>query len=251
MVSNMNKKVCLITGAGSGIGRATARRFYNAGYELALLDLDRAKLSEALGSTATEHALCLSADVTSRKAVAAAFSEIDAKFGRLDVLVNSAGISGPVKLFYQLTEEESDRVMEVNFKGTVLCMMEALHRMNQQKSGAIVNLASIYGLVGAAGSSVYCASKHAVVGLTRAVAIENAKRGIRVNAICPGGVDTPLLRTIMEAQPGYEAKISGAHPMGRLSSPEEIANGIFWMASEEASFMTGQTLALDGGYTAG
>jgi NAD(P)-dependent dehydrogenase (short-subunit alcohol dehydrogenase family) len=249
----LDGKVAFITGAASGIGAACALRFAQEGARLAGFDL-----KEPAGGDWTEAArlapdACFATgDVRDEAALAAAVAAARARLGRIDVLVNSAGVAGggPVHL---IAVEEWDRVVDVNLKGTFLASRAVLPVMLEQRSGSIVHLASIEGLEGFEGGSAYNASKGAVVLLMRNMAMDYARCGIRVNAICPGFVETPLLQSVVDL-PGLEemrARIRDAHQLGRFGRASEIANAALFLACDESSFVTGHALVVDGGYTAG
>jgi meso-butanediol dehydrogenase / (S,S)-butanediol dehydrogenase / diacetyl reductase len=245
-------RVVVVTGAASGIGSACALRSAEEGARVAGLDLSdepdgRWRRAEAVAET-----LRLRADVNDEAAVGAAIETVGKRFGRIDALVNAAGVAGggPVHV---LAVEEWDRVVGINLRGTFLVCKHVLPLMLAQRSGSIVNVASVEGLEGCEGGSAYNASKGGVVLLTRNMAIDYARMGIRVNAVCPGFVDTPMLAGVF-ALPGIEeqkARVVDAHQMGRLGRPEEIAAAILFLVSDDASFVTGHALAVDGGYTAG
>jgi NAD(P)-dependent dehydrogenase (short-subunit alcohol dehydrogenase family) len=246
-------KVALVTGAASGIGSATARRFASEGAVVAGFDLGAegdARWQEAVAISGGSTLAAL--DVRDEAGVAAAVAAVVTRHGRVDVVVNSAGVAGggPVHL---LDVGEWQRVLDVNLKGTMLVCKHALPVMLAQRSGAIVNVASVEGLEGCEGGSAYNASKGGVVLLTRNMAIDYARMGIRVNAVCPGFIETPMLAGVLGLPEMAEqlARIREAHQLGRLGKPEEIAAAILFLASDDASFVTGQALAVDGGYTAG
>jgi NAD(P)-dependent dehydrogenase (short-subunit alcohol dehydrogenase family) len=173
------------------------------------------------------------------------------KFGRLDVAFNNAGIEGKWVPIVEQAEEDWDRTIAINLKGTWLCLKAEIQQMLKQGSGgAIVNMASVGGLVGSAGVAAYAASKHGVMGLTKSAALENAKSGIRVNAVCPAVIETPMAERLFGA-PEVQKRMVGMHPMGRFGTPREIAEAVLWMCSDRASFMTGHSIVLDGGFLAG
>jgi NAD(P)-dependent dehydrogenase (short-subunit alcohol dehydrogenase family) len=245
--------VAFITGAASGIGSACALRFAEEGATIAGFDLgadgdERWRETVAAAPRSTLRA----GDVRDDAALAAAVADAKERFGRIDVLLNSAGVAGggPVHL---IDAAEFDRVMDVNLKGTFLACRHVLPVMLAQGSGSIVNIASIEGIEGFEGGSAYNASKGAVILLTRGLAIDYARKGIRANAICPGFIETPLFGSLWD-MPGMAEvrdRIRDAHQLGRFGKPEEIANAALFLACDEASFITGHALVVDGGYTAG
>jgi len=242
----------LVTGAGSGIGREVAQAFASEGAHVAVADIDpnmAERSAEEIRKTGgSAHAFAL--DVTDDKAVAGFIKAAVSRLGRIDVLVNSAGIR-EIKPVLELSLEEWRRVIDVNITGVFLCSQAfARHLVEAGKRGAIVNLASTLGFVAAPNRAAYTASKHAVVGLTKEMAMELGDKAIRVNAVGPGVIRTPLTeRYFQDAE--YAQKIRDLHALGRWGEPHEIAKGILFLASEEASFVTGTTLLIDGGWTAG
>ncbi len=254
MPGQLDGKVTLVTGGASGIGRATALTCAREGAKLIIADMDTdggqqtAHMITENGGEAT----FVAADVADATAVEAMINHAVKTYGRLDCAHNNAGIgSRPRVLLHELPEESWDRVIGINLKGVWLCMKYEIHQMLTQGSGAIVNTASIMGLVGSwSRSGAYNASKHGVVGLTKTAALEYAQSGIRVNAVCPGYIRTPLIEATMERNPDMEAQIVSRHPIGRMGRPEEIAAAVVWLCSDAASFVTGHTMTVDGGYVA-
>ncbi|MCZ6784321.1 MAG: SDR family NAD(P)-dependent oxidoreductase [Proteobacteria bacterium] len=243
-MGRLDGRVALVTGSSSGIGAATARRFAEEGARVAGFDQNPAPDGGP--------ELFREGDVRDEAQVAAVVRAAIEELGGLDVVVNSAGVGGggPV---HQLSAEAWDRVIDINLKGTFLVCKHALAHMVEQRSGSIVNIASIEGLEGVDGGSAYNASKGGVVLLTRNLAIDYGRRGIRANCICPGLIDTPLTAGITgsEAMRDFKQRFIDAHHLGRLGRPEEIAAAALFLASDDASFVTGHALAVDGGVTAG
>jgi NAD(P)-dependent dehydrogenase (short-subunit alcohol dehydrogenase family) len=245
-------KVIFITGASSGIGRATALAFAREGASVALADvgdqggLETVRLVEARGA----RALFVHCDVSSDREVRSALGKTIETFGRLDCAFNNAGIEGQQASTADCTEENWDRVLSVNLKGIWLCMKHEIPLLLKQGRGAIVNCSSIAGLVGFPGIPAYVASKHGVVGLTKTAALELAKTGIRVNAVCPGVIETPMIERFVHGEALIRQQLVGGEPIGRVGQPEEIAETVLWLCSDAASFVTGQPIAVDGGWVA-
>lgn len=250
MSSKMTGKIALVTGAASGIGRATALAFAGEGATVVVSDVDRAGGAETVShiEAAGGAATFVYADVSRSSDVEALMNEIVSRYGRLDYAYNNAGIEGQQATITEATEENWDRVVGIDLKGCFLCMKYELQQMLKQGSGSIVNCASIAGLVGFPGTSAYVASKHGVVGLTKSAALECATTGIRVNAICPGVIATPMVDRVTGKAPEAEAAMAHMQPMGRIGQPEEIAAAVLWLCSDAASFVTGIALPVDGGY---
>jgi len=246
-------RVALVTGAASGIGRATARAFARGGYATIIADVHEREGKDAARECESEGApsLFIACDVAEEKSVEALVRETVARFGRLDAAFNNAGIEGDQAPTGECTTSNFDRVLAINLRGLWLCMREELRQMTSQDSGgAIVNCSSVAGLVGLAGIPAYAASKHGVIGLTRAAALEYATRRIRVNAVCPGAIETPMLERFMSASEGGRERMVAMEPIGRVGVPEEIADAVLWLAGPASSFVTGQAIAVDGGWTA-
>jgi NAD(P)-dependent dehydrogenase (short-subunit alcohol dehydrogenase family) len=245
-------KVALVTGGASGIGRAVALAFGRAGAAVVVADIavDGGHSTAAMIVENGGKALFVPANVTRAQEVATLVEKTVHYYGRLDCAVNCAGVFEEDARLAELDEAMYDRIMDVNVKGVWLSMKYQLGQMARQGSGAIVNLSSAFGLGGAPAQGVYAASKHALVGLTKSAALEHAKEGIRVNALCPGAVRTPMLARALQRQPAMEKKLRAAHPMGRFAEPSEIADAALWLCSTQASFVTGHELSVDGGFTA-
>lgn len=245
-------KVAVITGAASGIGSACARRFAAEGAAIAGIDL--AKPTDEVWAEVAEHAPDTSfheLDVRDERAVAAAVRAIAERHGRIDVLVNAAGVSG-VGAAHELDAAEFDRVVGINLKGSFLVAKHVLGPMLAQQSGSIIHLASIEGLEGLPSQLAYNASKGGVVLMTRNMAIDYGRQGIRVNCLCPGAIDTPMLAALGEEMlRPIRRQMERYHALNRFGRPEEIANAALFLASDEASFVTGSAMVVDGGWTAG
>ncbi len=241
----LRDKVVFVTGGSSGIGKATALEFAKHGAHLVLADIDIAggeDTAEHLRKLGTE-AIFVRTDVSQESDVAEAIALVITKFGRLDMAFNNAGIIHRGGL-EDCSEKEWDMVMNVNLKGIWLCMKHEVPHMLRQGGGVIVNTASTYGLIGAIGVSSYVASKHGIIGLTKAAALEYGPRNIRVNAICPSATRTPLL--LLDGD--KEVMWAERHPLGRVAMPGEIAQAVVWLCSDAASFVTGLALPVDGGF---
>lgn len=242
------EKVALVTGASSGIGRATAEAFVRRGYATVLVDRDVAMGQKVLAELQSQgDAMFLACDVADESAVEATIEKAVAAYGRLDVAFNAAGVDGELKPTAECSTANWDKIMSINLKGLWFCMKYEIRRMLQQGGGAIVNCASSAGLVGVANLSAYVASKHGVVGLTKSAALDYVRSNIRVNAVCPGMIDTPMWRRSIS--PEFTAKLLENDPIGRLGQPSEIAEAVLWLCDPAASFVTGQALAVDGGMT--
>ncbi len=252
MSGRFDNQVALVTGAAMGIGKAVASAFVKEGAKLAIVDRDRdegEKTAAELGEPGTvEFLFC---DVAEPEAIAAMVESVVESMGRLDVACNNAGIEGiPESPTVDCTLENWNRVIDINLRGVWLCMKHEIPAMMKTGGGAIVNISSIAGLIGFPGIPAYVASKHGVIGLTRNAALEYANDGIRANAVCPGGIDTPMLHRFSQGDEQKWRELNEMHPLGRVGTPEEIASAVLWLCSAEESFVTGQALAVDGGYVA-
>ena len=253
MTAELDGKVGLVTGGTSGIGRETAVLFAKAGAKVVVAGRREAEGQETveLIRAGGGDALFVKADVSKASEVEALVKKTVENFGRLDVAFNNAGIEGVWVPIVRQSEEDWDRTIAINLKGVWLCLKYEIRQMlRQDGGGAIVNMSSVTGLIGSAGGAAYSASKHGVIGLTKSAALENAKGGIRVNAVCPAVVETPMGERLFGA-PQVHKTVLGRHPVGRFARPGEIAEAVLWMCSDHASFMTGQSLVLDGGFLAG
>jgi NAD(P)-dependent dehydrogenase (short-subunit alcohol dehydrogenase family) len=244
-------KSALITGAGAGIGRAAALAFAREGASLMVADIVAADETEAMVRAAGGDVVAIKCDVSSSAEVEALIRKAVSTYGRIDCAFNNAGIESRVSNIADITEAEFDRQIAVNLKGVWLCLKYELPQMVKQGAGAIVNTSSGAGIAGAQGWSAYCAAKHGVVGLTRCAALEYARAGVRVNALCPGPIDSPMGKRIAANNPGYKDVLIAHTPNGRLGRPEEVAEAAVWLCSDAASLVNGSILPVDGGIVAG
>jgi len=252
MAGRVDGKVALVTGGASGIGRATALTFAREGAKLVIADTNDEGGQQTVHMITEQggEAIFIQVDVTSASAVEALISKTVETYGRLDCAHNNAGIASGVRaLTADYPEERWHQVIAVNLTGVWLCMKYEMVQMLHHGGGAIVNTASIAGLVGGAGGAAYTASKHGVVGLTKTAALEYAQQGIRVNCVCPGYIQTPMTAQGM-SDPEQMARIIAREPLGRVGAPEEVAETVVWLCSDAASFVTGHTMTVDGGYVA-
>ena len=252
MAGRLSGKVALVTGASSGIGRASALAFAREGAKVVVSDVnvDGGQETVRLIKGNSGEAIFVKTDVSQAAEVEALIRQTVAAYGRLDCAHNNAGVEGALVTTAEYTEEEWDRVLSINLKGAWLCLKYEIALMLSQRGGSIVNTASGLGLVGLAMYPAYVASKHGVIGLTKTAALECAKSGIRVNAICPGVIQTPMIDRVLTRHPQLAELLTATEPVGRLGKPEEIAEAAVWLCSDAASFVTGHAMAVDGGYLA-
>ncbi|MCK0097409.1 glucose 1-dehydrogenase [Yoonia sp. F2084L] len=249
-------QTALVTGGAAGIGRATALTFAAEGARVVVSDVNDKGGAEtvAMIEKAGGTAIYVAADVSKPDAVGTLIAKAIAAYGKIDCAVNNAGIEGKIAPFTDQPEDNFDAIIRINLKGTYLCLQAEIAEMLKSGGGTIVNLSSIAGLIGFAGLSPYVASKHGVIGLTKNAALEYAKAGIRVNAVCPGGIDTRMLDSLADqATAGAQSSaemMDPLHPMGRIGTPQEVADLIVWLCSPRASFITGTAIPIDGGYVA-
>ncbi len=244
-------KVALVTGGSSGIGRATAIAFAREGVLVVVASrrVEEGEETIRLVKEVGSDGFFVQTDVTKAADANAMVEKTTGSYGRLDYAFNNAGIEQVPSPLVEQTEETFDQIMNINVKGVWLSMKYQIPQMLKNGGGAIVNMSSAAGLIGLAGSPIYAASKHAVLGLTKSVALEYAKVGVRINAVSPGAVETDLLERVFKDNPQVREQVMAMHPIGRAGKPEEIASAVVWLCSDGASFVTGQTLALDGGFT--
>jgi NAD(P)-dependent dehydrogenase (short-subunit alcohol dehydrogenase family) len=242
-------KVAIVTGSAFGIGRATAIAFAKRGAKVVLADMAADQTTENSIKELGGEALFVLCDVTSEEDIKNLISKTISTFGKVDFAFNNAGIEGTPGLASTCTNESWDKTMNVNLKGVWWCMKYQLTEMLQRGGGVIVNNASIAGLVGFAGAPAYVASKHAVVGLTKNAALDFAKQQIRINAVCPGIIHTPMIDRYTAGNPEAITQLAAGEPIGRIGKPEEIAETVIFLCSDAASFITGQAIAVDGGWT--
>jgi len=252
MAGRVAGKVALVTGGSSGIGRATAQIFAREGAKVVVADVNVEGSEETVGliRAAGGEAVFLKTDVAQATEVEAMVKKAVETYGRLDCAFNNAGIEGALQPTIEYDVTVWDRVLSINLRGVWLCMKTEIRQMLSQGGGAIVNTASAAGLVAVPGMSAYVAAKHGVVGLTKTAALEYAKAGIRVNAVCPGGVDTPMVQRVFSNNPQFAEAAASAEPVGRLAQPAEIGEAVVWLCSDAASFVTGLPMAVDGGMVA-
>jgi NAD(P)-dependent dehydrogenase (short-subunit alcohol dehydrogenase family) len=250
-MSKFEGKVSVVTGAGSGIGRATALAFAREGASVAVADIleqdnqETARMIMDLGG----HALAITCDVARNDDVRRALDETVKTFGRLDFAFNNAGIEYAFKPAAEITEEEWDRIIDIDLRGVFLCMKHEIPLMLKQGGGAIVNTSSGAGVKGFKGGAAYVAAKHGVVGLTKAAALDYAQSNIRINAVCPGIIDTSMMQRFTGGTPEGRQTVIAQEPVGRMGTPDEIAAAVVWLCSDAASFVVGSAMVVDGGQT--
>ena len=244
-------KVAFVTGAANGIGRAAALAFAREGAGVVVADVSEQGIQETarLVEEAGGRALAVRCDVARAEDVKAALDKTDEAFGRLDFAFNNAGVEQPITAAADLTAEQWDRVVGIDLRGVFLCMKHEIPLMLKHGGGAIVNTSSGAGVKGIAGQAAYCAAKFGVVGLTKAAALDYAKANVRINAVCPGIVETPMMDRFSGGTPEGRERVIAQEPIGRMGKPEEIAAAVLWLCSDAAAFVVGHAMVVDGGQT--
>jgi len=246
-------KVAIVTGAASGIGRATAVAFASAGATVVVADVSEEGNQETARAIEDQggRVLAVRCDVTNGQDVKAALDRSLDTFGRLDIAFNNAGVEQPVGPAAEVSEQEWDRIVDINLRGVFLCMKHEIPLLLQQGGGAIVNTSSGAGVTAVKGQAAYTAAKHGVVGLTKAAALDYAQTNIRINAVCPGIIDTAMMQRFTGDSAEGRQRVIGQEPVGRMGTPEEIAGAVLWLCSDAAAFVVGHALVMDGGQTVG
>lgn len=244
-------RVALVTGGASGIGAATVEAFASRGVHVAVADVDEdgGKRVAAQARESGVRARFLACSVADASSVSRLLDTVEQRFGRLDFAVNNAGVEQRRATVTDCTEDDWDRTLETNLKGVWLSMKHEIPLIERQ-GGAIVNMSSMVGLVGVPGAPAYVASKHGIVGLTKAAALEVAGRGVRVNAVCPGNIRTPMVDRVIDKEPSKEGEYTANTPLGRIGGPEEAAEAAVWLCAPQSGFVTGHALSVDGGVVA-
>jgi NAD(P)-dependent dehydrogenase (short-subunit alcohol dehydrogenase family) len=252
MSADLKNKVAVVTGGTSGIGRDTAVLFAQAGAKVVVAGRREAEGKETLEliRAAGGEGLFVKTDVSKSPEVQSMVQKTVEKFGRLDVAFNNAGIEGTWKPIVELSEEDWDRTIDINLKGVFLCLKYEIQQMLKNGGGTIVNMSSVAGLMGSPSASPYCASKHGVIGLTRTAALECAKQKIRVNAVCPAVIESPMEDRLF-GEPEVHKFMAGMHPIGRIGKAREVSDAVLFLSSEKSSFMTGHYMVIDGGFLVG
>lgn len=251
MHTYFKNKIALVTGGAQGMGLDTANAFANHGAKVIIADYNekQAQLAAQEINQQGGSAIAITCDVSKEADVQRTMTQIIDQFGQLDMVFNNAGIQSPATNIADLSTEEYDRIMNINLKGVWLCMKYELLHMRQQGNGAIVNCSSLGGLVGGIGRAAYHAAKHGVLGLTKSAALEYATQNIRINAVCPGTIDTPMVEKMFETGDLSRDDLARLQPIGRLGKGSEIADAVLWLCSPASSFIIGQSISVDGGYT--
>lgn len=244
-------QVALVTGAAKGMGLAAAKAFVESGAAVAMADVDTEAVNKEAQSItkAGGKALAITCDVADEAQVRDMVATVIKEFGRLDLAFNNAGIQSPVTDTADLESAEFDRIISVNLRSVWLCMKYELQEIRKQETGAIVNNSSLGGLVGLPGRAAYHAAKHGVLGLTKSAALEYGVKGIRINAVCPGTIDTPMVQAMFDSGNLTRDFVAQTQPIGRIGRAEEVADTVLWLCSPAASLLMGQSIAVDGGYT--
>jgi NAD(P)-dependent dehydrogenase (short-subunit alcohol dehydrogenase family) len=253
MIGQFTGKVAFITGAGSGIGRATALAFAAQGAGVGVSDIAEAGLRDTVRLIRQDggHALPLTCDVTSSDEVAAAVAATVEEFGRLDIAFNNAGVEQPPAPLHEISDDAWSRLVDINLRGVFIGMKHEIPAMLKTGGGAIVNTSSGAGVVGIAGQAAYAATKHAVIGLSKSAALDYAALGVRINVVCPGIIETPMMDRFSGGTEEGRQRVIGQEPVGRMGRPEEIASAVLWLCSDLGAFTVGHALVVDGGQTVG